>query len=88
MRLFPTFIVSSEATVTERYTRLSENELLYNFTVVDPSVYTAPWTGEFSLYRTEIPLFEHACHEGNYAMTNILLGERMKEQRASKPTTY
>ena len=87
VRLFPTFIVSSEATVTERYTRLSENELLYNFTVVDPSVYTAPWTGEFSLYRTEIPLFEHACHEGNYAMTNILLGERMKEQRASKPTT-
>ena len=82
VRLFPTFIVSSEATVTERYTRLSENELLYQFTIVDPKVYTSPWMGEFSVYKTDMRLFEHACHEGNYAMQNILKGARVKDEKA------
>jgi hypothetical protein len=84
VRLFPTFIVSNEAVVTERYTRLSDRELLYQFTIKDPTVYTAPWTGEFSLYKTDKPVFEHACHEGNYAMNNILRAARVKEERAAK----
>lgn len=83
VRLFPTFVVTSQAKVTERYTRMSETELLYQFTVDDPTVYTVPWTGEFSIYKTDSPLFEHACHEGNYAMHNILRGERVKEERAA-----
>jgi hypothetical protein len=84
VRLFPSFIVSSQATVTERYTRLSDKELLYQFTIVDPTVYTAPWTGEFSVYKTDNRIFEHACHEGNYAMNHILRAERVKEERAAK----
>ena len=83
VRLFPSFIVSPEATVIERYTRLSDKELLYNFTVTDPTAYTAPWTAEFSIYRTDGRLFEHACHEGNYAMHNILRGARVKEERTA-----
>jgi hypothetical protein len=83
VRLFPTFIVSNEATVTERYTRLSDKELLYQFTIVDPKVYTAPWTAEFSVYKTDKPFFEHACHEGNYAMHNVLRGARVQEERAA-----
>jgi len=86
VRLFPSFVVSSQATVTERYTRLSDKELLYQFTVADPSAYTAPWTAEFSVYKTDNRLFEHACHEGNYAMRNILQGARVIEARtAAKP---
>jgi hypothetical protein len=84
VRLFPSFVVSSNATVTERYTRLSDKELLYQFTIDDPSAYTAPWTAEFSVYKAEDNrLFEHACHEGNYAMNNILRGARVKEERAA-----
>ncbi len=84
VRLFPSFIVSSQAVVTERYTRLSDKELLYQFTVDDPTAYTAPWTAEFSVYKTDDVLFEHACHEGNYAMHNILRAARVKEERAAK----
>jgi hypothetical protein len=84
VRLFPTFIVSHQGKVIERYTRLSDKELLYNFTVEDPTVYTAPWTGEFSIYKTDKRLYEHACHEGNYAMHNILRAARVKEERAAK----
>ena len=84
VRLFPSFVVSSKATVTERYTRLSDKELLYQFTIDDPSAYTAPWTAEFSVYKAEDDrLFEHACHEGNYAMNNILRAARVKEERAA-----
>jgi hypothetical protein len=84
VRLFPTFIVSSEATVVERYTRLSQTELLYQFTVIDPKVYTAPWLAEFSVYKSDKRLFEHACHEGNYSLTNILRAARIKDQRVPK----
>ena len=83
VRLFPSFVVSSNATVTERYTRLSDKELLYQFTVDDPTAYTVPWTAEFSVFKGENRLFEHACHEGNYAMNNILRGARVKEERAA-----
>ena len=83
VRLFPSFVVSSQATVTERYTRLSDKELLYQFTIADPSAYTAPWTAEFSVYKADNRLFEHACHEGNYAMHNILRGARVIEERTA-----
>ncbi len=84
VRLFPSFIVSGEATVIERYTRLSMDELLYQFTVIDPKVYSEPWLGEFSIYRLGGRLFEHACHEGNYSVPNILRAARLAEERASK----
>ena len=47
----------------------------------DPSTFTAPFSGELPFNRIDEQLFEYACHEGNYAMTNILSGERMKEKQ-------
>lgn len=82
IRPFPTFIVSSEARVVERLTRIADHELLYQYTIIDPKVYTAPWLAEFSLYKTDQRLFEHACHEGNYSLPNILQGARVIEARA------
>jgi hypothetical protein len=85
VRMFPPLVVPAEAKITERLTRLSENELLYQFTIEDPSVYTAPWLAEYSIYRTDKKMYESACHEGNYALPNILRGQRVREERAAKP---
>jgi len=72
--------------VIERLTRLSDDELLYQFTVEDPKTYTAPWLAEYSVFRTNQPMFEHACHEGNYSLPNILQGARVADARAkAKP---
>jgi len=84
IRPFPTLFVPASAKVIERYTRLSEKELLYQYTVIDPSIYTGPWLAEYSLYRTTKPIFEFACHEGNYSLPNILAGARASEQSAPK----
>jgi hypothetical protein len=77
--------VSAEAKVTERFTRLSDRELLYQYTVEDPKVYTAPWMAEYSLYKTDQRMFEHACHEGNYSLPHILQAQRVKDARAAAP---
>jgi hypothetical protein len=83
IRPFPVLLVSSSATVIERYTRVSDRELLYQYTVVDPATYTAPWMAEYSVYRQDRPLFEFACHEGNYSLPNILAGARQREKAAA-----
>jgi len=80
IRPFPTLFVPASAKVIERYTRLSEKELLYQYTVIDPSIYTGPWLAEYSLYRTTKPIFEFACHEGNYGLAAILRGARADEK--------
>ncbi|THD71103.1 hypothetical protein [Phenylobacterium sp.] len=88
LRPFPTLFVPANAKVIERYTRVSKTELLYQYTVVDPTIYTAPWLAEYSLYRTDKPIFEFACHEGNYSLPNILAGARRQERdkaAATKP---
>jgi hypothetical protein len=87
IRPFPTFFVPMTAVVEERYTRVSDEELLYQYTVRDPSVYTAPWLAEYSLYRTDHAILEFACHEGNYSLPNILAGARAQEREraASRP---
>ena len=76
--------VSGDSTVVERLTRVSERELLYQFTVIDPKVYSAPWSAEFSWYRTDKPMFEHACHEGNYSLAGVLGGARHEEAVKAK----
>jgi hypothetical protein len=86
-RIGPIFIVSGAAKVTERFTAVSDRELLYQFTVDDPKTYTAPWRGEFSWYRTAKPMYEHACHEGNYSLPNILAGARHEEAAAKAAAT-
>ncbi len=65
--------------VTERFSRQSVDGLLYEFTVHDPD-YTAPYSGEFFWPRTDELNYEYACHEGNYAMGNILRGARLLER--------
>jgi len=84
LRPFPTLFVPATAKVIERYTRVSKTELLYQYTVVDPTVYTAPWLAEYSLYAQARPLYEFACHEGNYSLPNILAGARQAERAAAK----
>jgi hypothetical protein len=68
--------------VVERFTITDANTLTYRATVEDPSVFVRPWTVELSMARTAGPLFEVACHEGNYGMANILSGHRAEERRA------
>jgi hypothetical protein len=65
--------------VTERFSRYSDSEIFYSFTVEDSNIYRQPWTAELSFYGTEDGLYEYACHEGNYAMPGILAGARRLE---------
>jgi hypothetical protein len=65
--------------VVERFTRSGPDTLTYRATIEDPGVYTRPWTIELPLERTRGPIFEVACHEGNYGMFNILSGHRAEE---------
>ena len=75
-------LISGEATVTERFTRISHIELFYEYTVDDPIYYTEPWRGEFSFTRDEGGhIYEYSCHEGNYSMVGALRGERVVEIR-------
>jgi len=70
--------------ITERFTRTSPDFILYRATIDDPTVYTKPWTMEVSLEKAEGPLFEFACHEGNYGLAGVLAGERAQEKRAAE----
>ena len=67
----------------ERFTRVDADTLLYSFTVDDPATFTRPITAEIPMQRTDAPLFEYACHEGNYGMTNLLTGARVQEREAA-----
>jgi len=71
---------SENLKVTERFTRTDAKTVKYRFTIDDPMTWTKPWTGEYSWPATTERIFEYACHEGNYAMTNILKGARLREQ--------
>jgi hypothetical protein len=66
--------------LTERFTRLDASTLLYEFTVNDQTAFMRPWTAELPMTRTSDRLFEYACHEGNYALMDILRGARYQEQ--------
>ena len=77
------FYMTPEAIVTERFTRVAEDQLLYQFEVDDPGAYTQTWRGEMTLRAAEGPIYEYACHEGNYAMPGILAGARREEAVAA-----
>jgi hypothetical protein len=77
-------MVEPDSKVIERFTRLSPSELHYEFTVIDPDLYTKPWRAEYAFTLQDTPFYEYACHEGNYAMVNILLGGRVKDWAAAK----
>lgn len=66
--------------VEERFTLVDADTIRYQFTVEDPTIWTTPWSGELPIRRFEGPLYEFACHEGNYGLANILRGARAAEQ--------
>jgi hypothetical protein len=68
--------------VVERFTRVDNKTLLYRFTVEDPNTWDKPWTGEYTWPATDKPIYEYACHEGNYALGDILRGARLAERSA------
>ena len=69
--------------VTERFTRVAEDRIMYEFRLEDPGTWTTPWSAEMPMQRTGGPIFEHACHEENYGLYNTLVGARREEQEAA-----
>lgn len=74
------FFFTTGAKVVERFTRVGSAALKYEFTVEDPAIFARPWRAEMAFVATDAPLYEFACHEGNYAMTNVLAGARSVER--------
>jgi hypothetical protein len=75
--------ISPDGKITERFSRYSETEMFYQFTVDDDNLYSRPWTAELSYHAMDGQLYEYACHEGNYAMPGILAGARREEREAA-----
>jgi hypothetical protein len=75
--------MSPAAKVIERFTRTSPSEILYRYEASDPVYFTRPWRGEMPLRATHGPLFEFACHEGNYSFENTLAGARKTDKDAA-----
>ena len=75
---------SQSTHLIERFTRTDANTLLYEFTVDDPTTWTRPWTAAVPMSKTEGPIYEFACHEGNHAMAGILAGARADEKAAAE----
>jgi hypothetical protein len=73
---------SENMKVIERFRRADAGTILYNFTVVDPETWSTPWTGEYPWVRSDDHIYEYACHEGNYAMGDIMRGARLLEAEA------
>jgi hypothetical protein len=66
--------------VVERFTRVDADTITYSFTVEDPTTWTKPWTAEVPMTKTKGPIYEYACHEGNYGLANILRAARVEEK--------
>ena len=77
---------SEDMRLTEWFTRVDADTIQYRFTIDDPRTWVKPWTAEVPIMKDEIqgPLFEHACHEGNYSVANMLKGAREAEKKAAE----
>ena len=75
---------SANLHLVERFTRVDSGALLYEFTASDPATFSRPWTAQIPMQRSDGPLFEYACHEGNYGMFNLLAGARADERAAAQ----
>lgn len=71
---------SAKLKVTEKFSRVDANTVLYQFTVDDPATWTKPWSGEVTMTKLDGPIYEYACNEGNYGMANNLSGARAQEK--------
>jgi hypothetical protein len=70
--------------LVERFTRVDADTIDYRFTVDDPTTWTRPWTVAYPIVKTEGPIYEFACHEGNYGLMDILSGARWEEKAAAE----
>jgi hypothetical protein len=68
----------------ERFTRIDARTLQYEFTVHDPTTFTRPFTARFPMNWNDEQIYEYACHEGNYGLTNILRGSRLQDQQGEE----
>jgi hypothetical protein len=78
---------TSDTTLVERFTRVDATTIDYQFTVTAPGTFVKPWTAAAPLSRLDAPLFEYACHEGNYAIPHMLSGARAQEQAGAQATS-
>jgi hypothetical protein len=78
---------SENLKVTERFTRVTPNQVVYQFTMEDPTTFTQPFSGELNMKATRDSIYEYACHEGNYALVGILAGARAEEAAKAKRAT-
>ena len=76
---------SENAVITERFKRTANDQIVYSFTVNDPERFTAPWTAELAFSGYPGPVYEYACHEGNYGLPGILAGARADEAAGRTP---
>ncbi len=83
--LLPGLVVGAESKVIERFSLLGPDELFYQFTVEDPELYKEQWSAEYVMARQTARFLEHACHEGNYSLGNILRIARAAERQPVKP---
>jgi hypothetical protein len=74
------FGTSEQGKVVERFTRVSADAMAYHVTIEDPTTFTQTWTASIPMTKVEGPLYEYACHEGNYGLPNILAGHRKEER--------
>ena len=77
---------SEQMRVTERFTRVDEETILYEFTVEDPTVYSESWGGQIPMTALADRLYEYACQEGNYGLENVLRGARYQERMEAQGT--
>ena len=77
-------MMSSTGRLVEKFSRWDEHQVLYEFEVTDPTLYSQPWKGEMALNASK-PMYEYACHEGNHAMPGILGGARQLESEGKVP---
>ena len=75
---------SKDMKLVERFTLVDADTLSYEFTVNDPATWTSPWTAEVPMKRNDLPMFEYACHEGNYSMDAMLAGARAEERKSEQ----
>lgn len=83
---FGNALVSERSRLVERFTRTAPDVLMYEITVEDPTVWTAPWTVQVPMTRNPDRMYEYACHEGNRGLENSLRGARVQELHAGEPT--
>jgi len=78
---YRSILPSDNFKVIERFTRTDEHTILYEFTVEDPDTFTQAWGGQMPLHTSAQPIYEYACHEGNYALPGILAGAREDDKK-------